>query len=45
MEDVHRKALRRNHSMLVREMSPELVAEKLFSDCILTLEMKEVVFA
>lgn len=45
MEDVHREALRRNHSMLVREMSPELVAEKLFSDCILTLEMKEVVFA
>lgn len=45
MEDVHREALRRNHSMLVREMSPELVAEKLFSDCILTLEMKGVVFA
>lgn len=29
--------------MLVREMSPQLVAEKLYSKCIFTLEMKEVV--
>lgn len=28
--------------MLVREMSPELVAEKLYSKCIFTLEMKEL---
>lgn len=45
MEDVHREILRRNHSMLVKEMSPELVAEKLYSNCILTLEMKEDVLA
>ncbi|XP_048771086.1 uncharacterized protein LOC125677156 [Ostrea edulis] len=45
MEDVHREILRRNHSMLVKEMSPELIADKLYSDCILTLEMKEVVLA
>lgn len=29
LEDAHREILRRNHSMLVREMPPELVAEKL----------------
>lgn len=43
MEDKHRELLRRNYSMLVREMSPQLVAEKLYSKCIFTLEMKEVV--
>lgn len=29
--------------MLVKEMSPEIVAEKSYSKCISTLEMKEVV--
>lgn len=29
LEDAHREILRRNHSMLLREMPPELVAEKL----------------
>jgi hypothetical protein len=43
MEDVHREILRRNHSMLVREMSPDLVADQLYSDCIFTPEMKETV--
>lgn len=43
MEDKHRALLRRNYSMLVREMSPELVGEKLYSKCIFTLKMKEVV--
>jgi hypothetical protein len=41
MEDLHREILRKNHSLLVREMTPELVAEQLYSDYILTLEMKE----
>lgn len=41
MEDVHREILRRNHIMLVREMSPELVAEQLYSDNIFTSEMRE----
>lgn len=43
MEDVHREILRRNHIMLVREMSPELVAEQLYSDNIFTSEMRETV--
>jgi hypothetical protein len=43
MEDVHREILRRNHSLLVREMCPELVADLLYSDCIFTPEMKETV--
>jgi hypothetical protein len=43
MEDVHREILRRNHSMLVREMSPELVADQLYSDSIFTSEMRETV--
>lgn len=48
MEDLHREILRKNHSnhsLLVREMTPELVAEHLYSDFILTLEMKENVLS
>lgn len=43
MEDIHREILRRNNFMLVREMFPELVAEQLYSDCILSSGMKETV--
>lgn len=43
MEDVHREILRRNHSMWVREMFPESMAEQLYSDRIFTSEMKETV--
>lgn len=43
MEDAHREILRRNYSTLVRDMSPELVAEELYKDSILTLEMKETI--
>lgn len=39
MEDLHREILRKNHSLLVREMTPELVAEHLYSDFILTLDV------
>lgn len=45
IEDLHREILRKNHSLLVREMTPELVAEHLYSDFILTLEMKENVLS
>lgn len=45
MEDLHREILRKKHSLLVREMTPELVAEHLYSDFILTLEMKENVLS
>lgn len=45
MEDLHHEILRKNHSLLVREMTPELVAEHLYSDFILTLEMKENVLS
>lgn len=43
MEDIHRGILRRNNFMLMREMFPELVAGQLYSDCILTSGMKEIV--
>lgn len=45
MEDLHRDILRKKHSLLVREMTPELVVEHLYSDFILTLEMKENVLS